>query len=153
MHSPDYHEAASAEAYDAIGRDYAATRRTDPRIAAAIWGALDDARTVLNVGAGTGSYEPPDRGVVAVEPSEVMADARPADSARVVRSRAEELPFADGSFDAAMAVLSDHHWRDRVRGLRELCRVARRRVVLFNADPAQAERFWLTSEYLRGFLD
>lgn len=144
---------ASTEVYDAIGRGYATTRRTDPRIAAAIWGALGDARTVLNVGAGTGSYEPSDREVVAVEPSSVMAAQRSVDAAHAVCASAEQLPFPDRSFDAAMAVHSDHHWRDRLRGLSELRRVARRRVVLFNFDPGQAERFWLTSEYLPGFCD
>ena len=143
---------ASTPLYDAIGRRYTATRRTDPRIAEAIWRALGDARTVVNVGAGTSSYEPPDREVVAVEPSEAMIAQRPPGAAPCVRATAEGLPFEDASFDAAMAVLSDHHWRDRLRGLGELRRVARR-VVLFNADPAQAKRFWLTTEYLPGFCD
>jgi SAM-dependent methyltransferase len=142
-----------AELYDRIGRTYTATRRTDPRIARAILEALGDAQTVVNVGAGTGAYEPSDRKLVAVEPSPVMIAQRPVGAAPVIRARAEELPFADGAFDAAMAVLSDHHWRDRGRGLRELCRVARRRVVLFNANPSEAGLFWLTTEYLPGFLD
>ena len=142
----------SERLYDAIGRRYTVTRRTDPRIAEAIWKALGNARTVVNVGAGTSSYEPPDREVVAVEPSEVMIAQRPPGAAPCVRAAAEELPFEDASFDAAMAVLSDHHWRDRLQGLRELRRVAHR-VVLFNADPAQASRFWLTTEYLPGFCD
>ena len=139
--------------YDRIGRGYSATRQTDPRLAALIWDALGDAETVLNVGAGTGAYEPPDRTVLAVEPSMVMLGQRPADAASAVQASAESLPFADNSFDAVMAVHSDHHWRDRHQGLRELRRVARRRVVLFNADPAEAERFWLTAEYLPAFLD
>jgi SAM-dependent methyltransferase len=139
--------------YDTIGASYTATRREDPRIARAIWGALGDAKSVVNVGAGAGAYEPSDRQVLAVEPSEVMVAQRLAGAATVVRADAEALPFEDGSFDAAMAVLSDHHWRRRADGLRELRRVARRRVVLFNADPAQAERFWLTRDYLPGFLD
>lgn len=138
--------------YDQIGRTYATTRRPDPGIAAAIWAALADAETVLNVGAGAGNYEPPDREVVAVEPSPVMIAQRPPGAARVVQARAEALPFEDDSFDAVMAILSDHHWSDRVRGLRELRRVARRRVVLFNANPAEAELFWLTTEYLPEFL-
>src|SRR4051794_31188779 len=112
--------------YDQIGRTYTATRRTEPRIAARIWAALGDARTVLNVGAGTGSYEPPDRMVVAVEPSAVMAAQRPPGAAPVVRAVAEALPFHDASFDAAMALLSDHHWSDPIAGLREIARVARR---------------------------
>jgi len=138
--------------YDRIGASYSATRQTDPRLAALIWDALGDAQSVLNVGAGAGAYEPPDRTVLAVEPSAVMLDQRPAHSAPAVQASAESLPFADNSFDAVMAVLSDH-WRDRHQGLRELRRVARRRVVLFNADPAESERFWLTAEYLPGLLD
>ncbi len=141
------------ELYDTIGRSYTSTRRPDPRIAAAIWHALGGARTVLNVGAGAGAYEPPDREVVALEPSPVMIAQRPPGAAPVVRGRAEELPFEDGAFDAVMAVLSDHHWTDRARGFRELRRVARERVVLFNANPEQADLFWLTTEYLPEFLD
>jgi SAM-dependent methyltransferase len=143
---------ASAAVYDRIGRGYEETRRTDPRLAARIWEALGAARTVINVGAGSGSYEPADCQVVAVEPSVVMIAQRPAGAAPTVLASAEALPFQDRSFDAAIAILSDQHWRDRLRGLRELRRVARRRVVLFNADPTQAERFWLTTEYLPGFL-
>jgi SAM-dependent methyltransferase len=143
---------ASSALYDLIGSHYTATRSEDPRIARVMDRALGDARSVLNVGAGTGSYEPTDREVIAVEPSTVMIAQRPADAAPAVWANAEELPFADRSFDAVMAILSDHHWRDRLRGLRELRRVARQRVVLFNADPAQGERFWLTTEYLPAFL-
>jgi SAM-dependent methyltransferase len=146
----------SPELYDDIGRTYTSTRRADPRIAAAIWRALGDARTVLNVGAGTGHYEPSDRKVVALEPSPVMIAQRPPDAGgrvRVIRGHAEELPFEDASFDAVMAVLSDHHWSDRRRGLAELRRVARHRIVLFNANPAEMGRFWLTAEYLPEFLE
>jgi len=139
--------------YDRIGRTYTGTRRPDPRIAAAICSALDDAATVLNVGAGAGAYEPPDREVVALEPSEVMIAQRPPGAAPVVRGRAEELPFEDRAFDAVMAVLSDHHWTDRRRGFAELRRVARSRVVLFNANPGEADLFWLTTEYLPEFLE
>jgi SAM-dependent methyltransferase len=139
--------------YDRIGQSYSATRRTDPRLAELFWGALGDAESVLNVGAGAGAYEPRDRSVCAVEPSAVMIAQRPAGAARAVQASAEALPFGDRSFDAVMAVLSDHHWRDRRQGFRELRRVARRRVVLFNADPAEACLFWLTAEYLPGFLD
>jgi SAM-dependent methyltransferase len=113
--------------------------------------ALGDARTVVNVGAGTGAYEPVDREVVAVEPAATMAAQRRSGSAPVVSARAESLPFADGSFDAAMAVLSDHHWRDRAAGLRELRRVARRRAIVFTWDQAWLEEFWLPRDYLRGF--
>ena len=101
---------AASALYDAIGLKYSGQRRTDPRIAARIWQALGDAKTVLNVGAGTGSYELPDREVTAVEPSAVMRAQRPQGAAPCVAARAEALPFADGCFDAAMAVLSDHHW-------------------------------------------
>ena len=139
--------------YDRIGAGYARTRRADPRIAAAIWSALGDATTVLNVGAGAGNYEPTDRELVALEPSSVMIAQRPPGAAAVVQARAEELPFPDRSFEAVMAVLSDHHWGDRARGLHELRRVARRRVVLFNADPGEADLFWLTTEYLPEFLE
>src|ERR671911_731627 len=120
--------------YDVIGAEYAATRREDPRIAALIHAALGDARTIVNVGAGAGSYEPRDRDVIAVEPSPVMLAQRPVGAAPAVQASAEALPFADGAFDAAMAILSDHHWPDRARGLRELRRVASRRAVVFQCD-------------------
>lgn len=142
-----------AQLYDAIGSAYPATRRTEPRIAAQIWAALGDARTVLNVGAGTGSYEPPDREVTAVEPSAVMRAQRPAGAAPCVAADAEHLPFADGSFDAAMAVATVHHWSDPLAGLREMRRVARR-VVVFTYDASSSgwrDRFWLTRDYLPEF--
>jgi SAM-dependent methyltransferase len=106
---------------------------------------------VLNVGAGAGSYEPPDLDVTAVEPSAVMRAQRPPGSAPVIDARAEELPFPDASFDAAMAVLSDHHWDDRARGLAELRRVARRRVVLLAWDPRSVDASWLVRDYVPGF--
>lgn len=118
--------------YDRIGVTYSATRRPDPRIERAIWDALGDAATVINVGAGAGAYEPAGRDVMAVEPSPVMVAQRPEGAAQVIEAQAEQLPFADGTFDAAMAVLSDHHWGGRREGLSELRRVARKRVVLFN---------------------
>jgi SAM-dependent methyltransferase len=136
--------------YDRIGRSYVATRGEDPRIAAAIHAALGDARTVLNVGAGAGSYEPRDRAVTAVEPSAVMRAQRPSGAAPCIDARAEALPFADHSFDAAMAVLSDHHWQERLGGLREMRRVARRAVV-FQWSPDFAGEFWLTRDYLPSF--
>jgi SAM-dependent methyltransferase len=139
--------------YDDIGRGYTVKRREDRRIAEALWDALGDAQSVLNVGAGAGAYEPADRRVLAVEPSSTMIAQRPPGAAPVLRASAEALPLSDDSFDAVMAVLSDHHWGDRLQGLRELRRVARRRVVLFNADPAQAPRFWLSSEYFPEFLE
>ncbi|GAA3502742.1 MerR family transcriptional regulator [Streptomyces prasinosporus] len=136
--------------YDAIGSAYPATRRTEPRIAARVWDALGDARTVLNVGAGTGSYEPPDRDVTAVEPSAVMRAQRPVGAAPCVAAAAENLPFEDRSFDAAMAFSTVHHWQDPIAGLREMRRVARR-VVVFTHDASDAgwrQRFWLTRDYL-----
>jgi SAM-dependent methyltransferase len=144
--------AGRIELYDRIGLSYTATRREDPRLAAAIHAALGDARTVVNVGAGAGSYEPRDREVVAVEPSEAMIAQRPPGAAPVVRATAYPLPFADDSFDAAMAVLSDHHWEDRRAGLQALRRVASRAVVLA-FDPAYTDRFWLVTEYLSGFSE
>ncbi len=133
--------------YDRIGSGYAVGRRTDPRIAERIWAALGDAETVLNVGAGTGSYEPPDRAVTAVEPSAVMRAQRPADAAPCVAAAAESLPFGDNSFDAAMAILSDHHWTDPLGGLREMRRVARR-VLVFQWDERWLPRFWLVRDYV-----
>jgi DNA-binding transcriptional MerR regulator len=139
-----------ARLYEAIGAAYTATRRTEPRIAAQVWDALGDARTVLNVGAGTGSYEPPDREVTAVEPSAVMRAQRPAGAAPCVAASAESLPFEDQSFDAAMAFSTVHHWNDPIAGLREMRRVARR-VVVFTFDASEfgwRRRFWLTRDYL-----
>jgi SAM-dependent methyltransferase len=132
--------------YDRIGLGYARFRKPDPRIAARIMSALDDAQTVVNVGAGTGSYEPTDRVVVAVEPSEEMVKQRPPDAAPCIRAAAERLPLFDQSFDAAMGILTIHHWSDPVGGLRELVRVARR-VVLFAYEPTIHSTFWLWQEY------
>jgi SAM-dependent methyltransferase len=140
-----------AARYDAIGRTYTTTRATDPRIAARIWAALGDARTVVNVGAGTGSYEPPDREVTAVDPSEVMLAQRGPDAAPAVLGVAEALPFDDRSFDAAMAVLTLHHWSDWRAGCAELRRVAHDRVVVFSWDPTYAGRMWLGPEYFGRF--
>src|ERR1039457_1848907 len=111
---------SSAQLYDTIGTTYTGTRRTDPRIAARIWAALGDARTVLNVGAGTGSYEPPDRHVLAVEPSALMRSQRLPAAAPCRAGSAENLPFDDQSFDAAMAFSTVHHWQDPIAGLREM---------------------------------
>jgi len=131
--------------YDILGRNYAELRRPDPRIAAAIQQALGHASTVLNVGAGTGSYEPVDRLVTAVEPSPEMIRKRSSSAAKVVQASAGHLPFDDDVFDAAMAVLTIHHWPDQEAGLREMRRVTRGRIVLLTYDPAH--RPWLT-EYL-----
>jgi SAM-dependent methyltransferase len=141
--------------YDSIGDGYTGTRRTEPRIAAQVWAALGDARTVLNVGAGTGSYEPTDRDVTAVEPSALMRAQRPAGAAPCVAAAAERLPFADQSFDAAMAFATIHHWQDPIAGLREMRRVARR-VVVFTHDTSDTgwlHRFWLTRDYLPEVAD
>jgi SAM-dependent methyltransferase len=135
------------ERYDEIGATYTATRRADPRLAARFRAAIGDARTVLNVGAGSGAYEPEDLDVTAVEPSAVMRAQR---TRPAIDARAEELPFTDASFDVTMAILSDHHWTDRARGLAELRRVARRRAVVFTWDPAAWRDTWLVPEYLPG---
>jgi SAM-dependent methyltransferase len=137
---------AMRAAYDRIGATYTATRRPDPRIQRAIWDALADARSVVNVGAGTGSYEPPAT-VLAVEPSAVMIGQRPPAGAPAVQARAERIPLADGACDAALAVLTVHHWSDRPAGIAEMRRVARRLVVLTH-DPAVAGDFWLVRDYL-----
>jgi len=120
-----------------------------------VWAALGDARTVLNVGAGTGSYEPTDRHVLAVEPSAVMRSQRPVDAAPCLIGSAEHLPFDDQSFDAAMAFATVHHWPDPIAGLREMQRVARR-VVVFTHDTSDAgwlDQFWLTRDYLPEVAD
>lgn len=138
------------ELYDLIGRSYTVRRQPDPRIARCIRAALKGTRSVLNVGAGTGSYEPPDLAVVAVEPSWQMIGQR-TDGTIVVQARAEDLPFRDHSFGAAMAVLTIQHWNDRKRGLGECARVARHRVVILTWDPA-SEGFWLVQDYFPEML-
>ena len=138
--------------YDRIGIGYAERRRPDARVAARITSALGACHTVLNVGAGTGSYEPADGFVVAVEPSAEMVRQRPRTAARAVRASADHLPFQDQSFDAALALLTIHHWPDRKAGLAEMRRVARDRVVIFTWDPAHAG-FWLVQDYLPEILE
>ena len=142
-----------AGTYDQIGRGYTVTRRPDPRIARQIVDALGDARSILNVGAGTGSYEPDRISVIAVEPSIEMIRQRLSGAAPVVQARAERLPFPDRSFDAALAILTIHHWSDLPRGLAELRRVARRRVVILTWDPAYNDRFWLATDYLPEIIE
>jgi SAM-dependent methyltransferase len=137
--------------YDSIGRTYAKFRRPDARIAAAIEVALGDAESVVNIGAGTGSYEPHGRAVIAVEPSEVMIRQRPAEAAPCVRGSAEALPLETACADAAMAILTAHHWTDLERGLGEMARVARKRAVLLTWVP-DAGPFWLTDEYFPEIL-
>ncbi len=146
---------SSAQLYDTIGATYTVTRRTEPRIAAQVWAALGDSRTILNVGAGTGSYEPPGRRVLAVEPSALMRSQRPQDAAPCLPGSAENLPFADQSFDAAMAFATIHHWQDPIAGLREMRRVARRVVVFTHdtSDPGWSRRFWLIRDYLPEVAD
>ncbi|QOV41359.1 methyltransferase domain-containing protein [Streptomyces ferrugineus] len=133
--------------YDSIGATYAVTRRPDPRIAARIHRALGDPATVINVGAGTGSYEP-SQTVLAVEPSSVMIAQRPAGSAPALEAAAESIPLADDSADAAMALLTVHHWSDLEAGIGELRRIARRRIVVLTFDPDVNHGFWLLDEYL-----
>lgn len=134
--------------YDDIGRGYAANRRPDARWAAAIRDALGGARTILNIGAGAGSYEPDDREVLALEPSRRMIAQRPAGAAPVVQAVAGALPFPDAAFDAALAILTVHHWPDAARGLAEMQRVAARQVIVTWDPQAFAEGFWLVRDYL-----
>ena len=141
---------SSPQLYDTIGATYTVTRRTEPRIAAQIWAAIGDAQTVLNVGAGSGSYEPLDRDVLALEPSALMRSQRLPGAAPCLAGAAENLPFDDQSFDAAMAICTVHHWRDPIAGLREMRRVARR-VVVFLFDTSDPTQFWLTRDYLPEF--
>jgi SAM-dependent methyltransferase len=136
----------TAARYDEIGRGYAQVRRPDPRIARQIEQAVGSGRTVINVGAGTGSYEPPGT-VVAVEPSAVMIAQRPPGAAPCVQAMAEALPFGDGAFDVALAVLTIHHWSNLEAGIGELRRVARRQVVLA-FDVEETGEFWLARDYL-----
>ncbi|HJM89078.1 MAG TPA: class I SAM-dependent methyltransferase [Dehalococcoidia bacterium] len=141
--------------YDTLGLNYSQWRRPDARIAEAIHAALGDARSVVNVGAGTGSYEPADRDVTSVEPSPVMVAQRPADVAPAVRAVAEALPFAADSFDASLAVLTLHHWPDWRAGAAELKRVARGRAVVFTHDWAATSflDFWLLRDYLPSLVE
>jgi ubiquinone/menaquinone biosynthesis C-methylase UbiE len=132
--------------YDTAGQTYTQTRRSDPRIAAVIDRALDG-MSVANVGAGTGSYEPRST-VIAVEPSTVMLRQRSSRSAPAVQAVAEHIPIASRSVDAALAVLTVHHWTDWRRGVKEMTRIARRRVVIFTVDHSVFERFWLLDDYL-----
>ena len=136
--------------YDARASAYSTARVPDPRLERLIHAALGDARSVVNVGAGTGAYEPTDREVLAVEPSASMIAARPSQAAPAVQAAAESLPLADDSYDAAMAILTMHHWSDVAAGLTELRRVARHRIVLFTWDPEFDDALWLTQRYFPG---
>ncbi|MEM6990159.1 MAG: methyltransferase domain-containing protein [Myxococcota bacterium] len=135
--------------YDRIGVGYANTRREDPRTARRIIDALGDARTVVNVGAGSGSYEPTDRHVIAIEPSDTMASQRPPHRSPAIRATAGALPLRNDSVDAAMAVLTVHHWDDeQARGVHEMRRIARGPVVIVTIDPLVSETMWLLADYL-----
>jgi ubiquinone/menaquinone biosynthesis C-methylase UbiE len=139
------------ELYDSIGQHYTSHRRPDPRIASAIVSAIGDARRIVNVGAGAGSYEPRDRDVVAVEPSETMIRQRPSGAAPVVRASAMRLPFRDGAFEASLAILTVHHWPDQRAGMLELARIAERCVVL-TWEPSSTPS-WLTRDYFPEILE
>ncbi len=133
--------------YDEIGVGYSLTRRPDPRIADRIVQALGDSASIVNIGAGTGSYEPRDRTVVAVEPSTTMIRQRPPGSAPAIQGTAENLPLIDRAVDSALAILTVHHWTDPERGLAEMRRVAKRRAVVLAWDQEVWESFWLIREY------
>jgi SAM-dependent methyltransferase len=134
--------------YDSLGRTYSATRRADPRIAAQISRALSQCDSVVNVGAGTGSYEPAQT-VAVIEPSQLMIDQRPARAATAIRAVAEHIPMRDDCADAALAVLTLHHWTDLAAGIAEMRRIARHRLVFLTWDAdVMGEKFWLLSDYL-----
>lgn len=140
-------ESGPVARYDVIGATYIRTRRADPRVGAAIEAALGDVESVVNVGAGAGSYEPPNT-LLAVEPSEVMVSQRSPTAAPVVRAVSEAMPLPDKSVDAALAVLTVHHWNDVAQGMAEMQRVARRRIVVYTWRPEVMADFWLLREYL-----
>jgi len=142
----------SVAPYDRLGRGYSRVRRPDPRIAAQIDAALGEARTVLNVGAGTGSYEPEGREVTAVEPSAEMIAQRGPRSAPVVQASAEDLPFANTSFDASLAVLTAHHWADLRAGIVEMRRVSRERIVIVTFDSEALAELWIARDYFPEML-
>jgi ubiquinone/menaquinone biosynthesis C-methylase UbiE len=137
----------SRAAYEDLGVNYSDFRRADPRIEARVWAALGDARSVVNVGAGTGSYEPRDRELIAIEPSALMISKRPPGAAPARQGVAEALPLDDKSVDAAMGTLTIHHWNDLDAGLAEMRRVARRRIVLLTIDGEKNSEIWTLSEY------
>ena len=132
--------------YDSIGLNYSDLRKPDFRIEKLILNSLGTAKTVLNVGAGTGSYEPTDRSVTAIEPSIEMIQQRRPSAAHVIQGSAEDLPFDDSSFDAAMAVLTVHHWTDKEKGLREVRRVTRGPIVILTFDPLH-QSYWLADYF------
>jgi len=139
--------------YDSIGRTYSGRRESDPRIAAAIEATIDGCTSILNVGAGTGSYEPASKSLIAIEPSRTMIAQRPRGAAPVVQGFAESLPFRDGSFDAVLGILTLHHWKDKEKGFSECRRVARSRVVFFTIDFDVCVRFWLFDYFPELIID
>ncbi len=143
----------SAPAYDHIGLSYSKVRRADPRFEAAIRRALGDAKLVLNIGAGAGSYEPHDREVIAVEPSPVMIAQRPADAAPAIQATAKSLPLGDKSVDATMGVFTMQHWDDVDRGLAEVLRVTRERIVFLTLDLDVTAEMWLCRDYLPEIIE
>jgi len=143
----------SAPAYDCIGVSYSDVRRADPRFEAAIWEALGDAQAVLNIGAGAGSYEPKDREVIAVEPSPVMIAQRRADAAPAIQGVAEAIPLDDESVDATMGVFTMQHWEDVDRGLTEVLRVTRKRIVFLTLDLDVTAQMWLCRNYLPEIIE
>jgi len=129
--------------YDQFGQTYSGHRATDPRISEQVFKALEGATTILNVGAGAGSYEPLDKYVVAVEPSAEMRKQRLLNGKTpAIDATAESLPFDDNSFDASMAMVTVHHWPDMEKGLRELKRVSKKKVVIMTFDPDGLDDFW-----------
>lgn len=153
MRSEQFRDGSAGDTnYGEAGIDYVRYRQPDPGIARHILAAIGDARTVLNVGAGAGSYEPRDREVIAVEPSATMRAQRPPDLPDAIDAVAEQLPFPDLSFDAAMATSTVHQWPDLPAGIGELVRVTRGPIVILTSDPAALHRYWL-ADYLPEILD
>jgi SAM-dependent methyltransferase len=153
MRSTQFSDGSAGDAdYGEVGIAYARYRQPDPSIAHHIRAAIGDAHTVLNVGAGAGSYEPRDRELIAVEPSAMMRAQRPPDLPDAIDAVAEHLPFADRSFDATMAISTVHQWPDLPAGLGELVRVTRGPIVILTSDPAALQRYWL-ADYLPELLE
>ena len=153
MRSEPFSDGSAGDAdYGKVGIDYARYRQPDPHIAHHIHAALGDAQTILNVGAGAGSYEPRDRDVIAVEPSATMRAQRPPELPDAIGAVAERLPFPDRAFDAAMVISSVHQWPDLPAGIDELVRVTRGPIVILTSDPAALHRSWLAA-YLPELLE
>ena len=152
LDSPSVSAKEMQQLYDEIGQGYRGYRQQDDRLANALRRTLGDVDSIANVGAGVGSYEPSDVFVVAIEPSLEMIKQRPIDAASAIRASATHLPFPDSSFDAALAVLTLHHWDDITSGLKELCRIARKRVVIVTWD-SSSQGFWLLKDYFPEILE